>query len=80
MLSPTLLLGSLAAVLPLPAEEVLARQFARLHSLCKPQAGESRYLDEIPWVASLAAARKQAAAEGKPIFLLSSINHSLGTS
>ena len=45
-------------------------QFDKLHQLIKPQAGELRF-QEIPWLLSVWDARKQAAAEGKPILVWS---------
>lgn len=47
-----------------------ADQFDKLHKLIKPQAGELRFQD-IPWLMSVHEARKQAAAEGKPIVIWS---------
>lgn len=43
--------------------------FARLHRLIKPQAGESRWM-EIDWYPNIWEARQKAAAEGKPIFIM----------
>ena len=43
-------------------------EFAKLHQLIKPQAGESRWR-EIDWYPSVWEARQRAAAEGKPLFL-----------
>jgi hypothetical protein len=62
----------LAAVSPsLEAEpNVGAASFAALHRQIKPQAGESRWM-EIPWLIDLHEARQKAAAEGKPIFVMS---------
>ena len=45
-------------------------QFAKVHKLIKPHPGESRWR-EISWQTSLWEARKQAAAEGKPIVVWS---------
>ena len=45
-------------------------QFVKLHNLIKPQAGELRF-HEIPWQIDVWEARKQAAAEGKPILVWS---------
>jgi hypothetical protein len=41
----------------------------RLHRVIKPQAGESRWM-EIDWHPSVWEARRRAATEGKPIFIL----------
>lgn len=43
--------------------------FGRLHQLIQRQPGESRWM-EIDWHPNVWEAREQAAAEGKPIFLL----------
>jgi hypothetical protein len=45
-------------------------QFVKLHALIKPQLGELRF-HEIPWLIDVWEARKQAAAEGKPILVWS---------
>jgi hypothetical protein len=47
-----------------------ADTFAALHKQIRPQPGESRWLD-LPWQIDLHAARQKAAAEGKPLFVLS---------
>jgi hypothetical protein len=44
--------------------------FSRLHRLIRPQPGESRWM-EIPWLIDLHEARTKAAAEGKPLFVMS---------
>lgn len=48
---------------PLPAE-----QLEKLHSLIKPQPGESRWM-EIDWHPNIWEARQKAAREGKPLFI-----------
>ena len=56
---------------PAPAgQELGPESFARLHRQIKPQPGESRWM-EIPWLIDLHQARQRAAAEGKPLFVLS---------
>ena len=45
------------------------RDFEKLHALIKRQPGESRWM-EIDWYPSVWEARKKAAAEGKPIFVM----------
>jgi hypothetical protein len=45
-----------------------ATEFERMHSMLKPQAGESRWM-EIAWYPNVWEARQKAAAEGKPLFL-----------
>ena len=48
----------------------LARaDFQSLHTLIKRQPGESRWM-EVDWYPSVWEARKKAAAEGKPLFLM----------
>ena len=52
-----------------PTKELLTLDsFAQLHTLIQPEAGEYRW-DEIHWLASIWHARRQAAAEDKPIFI-----------
>jgi hypothetical protein len=54
-----------------PAEVKLnAETFDQLHKQIRPQPGESRWL-ELPWLIDLHEARQKAAAEGKPLFVLS---------
>lgn len=56
---------------PAPAGVKLdAETFLQLHKQIRPQPGESRWL-ELPWMIDLHAARQKAAAEGKPLFVLS---------
>jgi hypothetical protein len=57
---------------------LLRTRFQHLRELVKPQEGESKYLDEIPWVGTLWDARRKAAAEGKPIFVLATGYNALG--
>jgi hypothetical protein len=44
-------------------------EFERLHRLIALQSGESRWM-EIDWHPSIWEARRKAAAEGKPIFIM----------
>lgn len=44
-------------------------EFTELHRLIKPAPGESRWM-EIAWYPSIWEARQQAAATGKPIFMM----------
>ena len=44
-------------------------EFNRLHQMLTPQSGESRWM-EIDWYPSVWEARRKAAAEGKPLFLM----------
>jgi len=63
-MKPTLI-ALLALCLPLMG----ADEFAQLHSLLKPQPGESRWM-EIDWHPRVWEARSKAAAEGKPLFFM----------
>lgn len=68
-----LLSGLVLAALSLPAqsaEQLDPASFERLHKQIKPQPGESRWM-EIPWLIDLHEARRKAAAEGKPLFVMS---------
>jgi hypothetical protein len=61
--------GSPGAPPAAPAEATIpAEQFERLHALLKPQPGESKWA-QIPWLTDLAAARRKAVAEDKPLFV-----------
>jgi hypothetical protein len=69
----SLLFTAAAAIAgPMPVE-----QFTKLHALIKPAPGEDRWA-EIPWQTDLWEARRQAAAEGKPILLWEMDGHPLG--
>lgn len=46
-----------------------ADSFVRIHRQIRPQPGESRWM-EIPWLTDLREARRKAASEGKPLFLM----------
>jgi hypothetical protein len=50
---------------PIPPEK-----FAILHAVFKPQPDEMKWR-QIPWLASLTEARKKAAEEGKPLYVMS---------
>ena len=50
-------------------EELTDAEFSNLHTLITPAAGESRWM-EIEWYPNIWEARQQAAAEGKPLFLM----------
>jgi hypothetical protein len=74
------LAAAVALVLSVPAraaDPINPDQFARLHGLIKPQPGEEKW-QQIPWMIDLWAARKKAAAEGKPILLWEMDGHPLG--
>ena len=71
LLGVCLIIGGVALAQPAPAEVKLnADTFPQLHKQIRPQPGESRWL-ELPWLIDLHAARQKAAAEGKPLFVLS---------
>ena len=55
-------------------------RFAELQRLIRPQPGEARW-EEVPWMPSsdIWAARRKAAAEGKPILLWYMAGEPLGT-
>jgi hypothetical protein len=63
-----LLLG--AAGLAIAGQGPEPGNFERLHRQIKPQAGEARWM-ELPWLIDLHQARQKAAAEGKPLFVMS---------
>jgi hypothetical protein len=50
--------------------ELTVKNFPHLRQQIRPQAGESRWQD-LPWQIDLHAARQKAAAEGKPLFIMS---------
>jgi hypothetical protein len=64
------LLNSTALAQAPAAVKLDADTFAPLQKQIRPQPGESRWL-ELPWLIDLHAARQKAAAEGKPLFVLS---------
>jgi len=54
-----------------------AEQFEKLRTLIKPYLGEDKWA-EIPWTSQLWEARRQAAAQGKPILLWEMDGNPLG--
>jgi hypothetical protein len=68
----------LALALPALGEAAVAdssqlltgERFDQIRNRIRPQPGESRWM-EIPWLIDLHEARRKAAAEGKPLFILS---------
>jgi hypothetical protein len=71
-------LAFLCTGLPAPAADAIsADQFKKLQALIKPGKGEEAWT-QIPWLANLWEARKQAAAQGKPILLWEMDGHPLG--
>ncbi len=73
----TLFAAAVATVTLNAAEPIPPRHFTAVHALIKPRPGEDRWT-EIPWLTSLWEARKQAAAEGKPILLWEMDGNPLG--
>jgi hypothetical protein len=72
------LLAALFAAAPASAAEAIdPAHFDRLHRLIKPQPEESAWT-QIRWLADLWEARKQAAAQGKPILVWEMDGHPLG--
>jgi hypothetical protein len=59
------------------ADPIAPEKLDKLRAVIKPQAGEDKWAD-IPWLSSLWEARKQAAAQGKPILLWEMDGHPLG--
>lgn len=66
LLSVTMASTGLRAAPPADLDDA---QFHQLHTLIKPQPGESRWM-EIDWYPSVWEGLKRAAAEGKPLFLM----------
>jgi hypothetical protein len=59
------------------ADPIPESQFNHLRTLIKPRPDEQKWL-QVPWQSSLWAARKKAAAEGKPILLWEMDGNPLG--
>ena len=51
-----------------PGDRLSAKNFTKVKALIKPQADESLWR-HIPWETSLNAARRKAAAAGKPLLI-----------
>ena len=66
-------LQSFASAAPIPAAKLAA-----LQKLVQPDASEIEWRTRIPWRTSLWAARREAAATGKPIYLWEMDGHPLG--
>ena len=73
--------GLLASLLLAPvafaADPVPSGQFEKVHKLIRPHEAEQKW-EQIPWLADLWEARRQAAAQGKPILLWEMDGHPLG--
>jgi hypothetical protein len=59
------------------AEPIPADQFDKLLAVLRPTADEEKWL-QIPWRTDLTAARREAAAAGKPLLLWEMDGHPLG--
>ncbi|HEY1380152.1 MAG TPA: hypothetical protein VGF55_25340 [Gemmataceae bacterium] len=59
------------------AEPIPAGQFEKLQAVIRPTAAEEKWL-QIPWRTDLTAARREAAAAGKPLLLWEMDGHPLG--
>jgi len=59
------------------AAPLTPEQADKVRAVVKPQTAEQKW-EQIPWKTSLWDARKQAAAEGKPILLWEMDGHPLG--
>jgi hypothetical protein len=75
---PALLLIAVLCVAPAAGvEPIKPTEFDNLRAVIKPHAGEDKWAG-IPWRTDLWEARKQAAAQGKPILLWEMDGHPLG--
>ena len=57
------------------APEIAPADFARLQALLRPQTGESPWRD-VEWRTGVRAARREAAAAGKPILIFTAADGS----
>ena len=67
----------LLACLGLPAPAAPAQKTAELIEIIAPSKSEQAWL-QIPWETDLAAARRKAVAQSKPVFLWEMDGHPLG--
>jgi hypothetical protein len=70
-------IGLLAVPDVLAADPIAPDQVDKLRALIKPDPDEEKWT-QIPWLTDLWEARKQAAAQGKPILLWEMDGHPLG--
>ncbi len=72
-------LALVASARPGTAHEQIAKipavEFERLHSLIKPQPGESPWR-EVSWLTNISEARRRAVAEDKPLIIFSAADGS----
>ena len=73
----SLLFVALASSAVHAAEPIKVEQLGKLQALIKPQGHEEKFM-QVPWLTNLWDARKQAAADGKPILLWEMDGHPLG--
>ena len=59
------------------AASKLPAKFEELHRTIKPQPDEAQYA-QVPWISTIAEARKKAAEEGKPLFIWYMVGEPLG--
>jgi len=67
----------LVAVAALAGQDLGPEEFGRLHALIRRQPGEQRHL-EIDWAPTPLEAQRRAAAEGKPILILTHVGDPMG--
>lgn len=67
----------LSTVLPAASEPLSPKPLEALKAVIRPGQEEDRYR-QIPWLTDLWEARRQAAAQGKPILLWEMDGHPLG--
>ena len=77
LMTGSVVVASAHSVPAYAAENIDPAKFGEIHSLIKPRAAEETWAN-IPWMASLWAARERAALEGKPILLWEMDGHPLG--
>ncbi len=72
-------LALVACARPGTAEEQIPKippgEFQRLHSLIKPQPGESPWR-EVSWLTNISEARRRAVAEDKPMIIFTAADGS----
>jgi hypothetical protein len=77
MIRPGLFLSLLLACCSAPAAAEPAQKTAELLDVIAPTKSEQAWL-QIPWETDLAAARRKAVAQNKPVFLWEMDGHPLG--
>jgi len=74
---PVCIVAGLAVAPVRAARPMTAEQFDKAQALIKPTRGEDKWA-AIPWRTNLWEARRQAAAQGKPLLLWEMDGHPLG--